>query len=271
MSSIKVALVTMIFAASSFASCQAETKQGLPSSIASIGVTKAEWNDIQTEVRIQSHRAGIAEAALMAVAERSGSRLANSGRFSAATLRDAILSSLENQARTIADLQDRLTVLARAADPEIANLLNSARLAIDEGHLDEADKFLSLAEESDLAAIAVAEARSERARTRLAEAVVLRNELTRLDNLLEIERFRSAAIEYDHLLDSIDGTLAPNDWARAQFNLGVARALLAQAGERDSRVMAIAAFDAAAEAYERLGDARGSKRAQQLADALRLP
>lgn len=270
MTLIKFVLLVLIFGAFALVASQAETKEGLPSSIASIGVTKSEWNDIQAEVRIQSQRAGIAETALMAAAELSGSKLANSGHFSAATLRDIIISSLEVQAHTIADLQDRLTVLARAADPEIENLLNSASLAIDEGRLDEADRFLSLAEESDLAAIAVAEARSERARTRLCEAVIFRSELAGLDNPLEIEKFRSAAVEYERRLASIDRALASRDWARIQFNLGVARALLAQAGEEESRFLAISAFNAAAEVYDGLGDPLGSARAEQLAEALQL-
>ncbi len=263
-----VATCVILFAGRVPAYAQA-ARAALPPSIASAGVTDAEWNGIQAEVRLQARRAGVAEAALLAAAERAGVNLARSGRYSAASLRDAIINQLEMQARTIAELQERLTVLARAADPEIANLINAARLAIDEGRLEDADRFLALAEESDLAAIAVAEARSERARGRLAESVLLRSGLERLESPLEIDRIRSAAAQYELVLVGMDRDLAPNDWARTQFNLGVAYALLAQAGEVDRRVLAIAAFEAARDGYTSLSDLVRAARAQHLADALR--
>lgn len=241
----------------------------LPPSIASAGITQAEWNAIQEEVRRQARRAGVAEAALLAAAERAGINLARSGRFDAAGLRDAIINQLETQARTIAELQERLAVLVRAADPEIANLLRAARQAVEEGRLEDAERFLALAEESDLAAIVVAEARSETTRMRLAENILLRGGLARLANPSEIEPIREAAARYQQTLSAMDRALAPNDWARTQFNLGVAHALLAQAGEADSRVLAIAAFEASRDGYEVLGDRVAADRAGQLADAMR--
>jgi hypothetical protein len=241
---------------------------GLPDSIASAGVTQAEWDSIQVEVRRQARRAGVAEAALLAVAERAGVNLAISGRYNATRLRDLILSQLESQARAIADLQARLEILIRAADPEIANLLASAQRAIDDGLLEDADRFLSLAEESDLAAIAIAEERSEHSRTRLAESILLRRSMDRLVSEQEMEGIRRAALTYRHLLSTTDRELAPKDWARIQFNFGIANALLAQAGNREARDLAVAALEAASEAYAIVGDASKASRARQLADAL---
>jgi hypothetical protein len=249
--------------------CYAHPSAGLPPQIASAGVTVAQWEDILRQVRAQARRAGVAEAALMAAAERAGVNLAASGRFNAASLRDAIINQLETQARTISELTERLTVLARAADPEIANLLTSARIAINEGRLDDADRFLALAEESDLAAIAVAEARGEKARTRLAETILLRDGLERLENPGEIAQIRTAVAGYERALAAMDRALAPNDWARTQFNLGVARALLAQTGDAESRVLAITAFEAARDGFTTLMDEVRATRAQTLADALR--
>lgn len=244
---------------------------GLPPEIASADVTVEQWEDIQTQVRLEARRAGIAEAALMAAAERAGVNLAASGNFSAARLRDAIISQLARQAETISELTDRLAVLAGAADPINANLLTFARIAIEEGRLQEADRFLHLAEESDLVAIAVAEARVERQRARLAEAVLMRSEIGDLNHAIEIADLRAAAARYEAKITRMDPLLAPNDWARDHFNLGIVLALLTQAGDEARRSAALAALEEAAAGYERVDRANMAARTRQLAEALRLP
>jgi hypothetical protein len=243
---------------------------GLPPEIASAGITAQQWDEIRAEVRRQAQRAGVAEAALLAAAERAGVRLAQSGRFDARALRDAIIEQLETQARSIAELQERLAVLARAADPEIAALLLAARAAIDEGRLEGADALLAQAEESELAAIEVAEARAERARARIADAIAERGRLDATQGGRDIGGTQDAVARYERDLARIDRTLAPADWARTQLNLGIAYALLAQNGDDGARVLAVAALGQALAAFEAQANTDEAEMARKLIDALRI-
>lgn len=248
---------------------QAQAQQsGLPPAIASAGVTIQQWEEIRAEVRRESRRAGIAEAALLAAAERAGVRLASSGRFNANDLSAAIVAQLETQARTITELQERLAILTRAADPEIAALLTAARTAVDEGRLEDADALLARAEESELAAIEVAEALAERARARVADAIAERGRLDRIQSGRDLGGTRDAIARYEQDLARIDQTLAPVDWARTQLNLGIAYAILAQNGEGGARVLARAALRQALAAFETQGDERRAETARKLLDAL---
>lgn len=241
---------------------------GLPAEIASAGVTQSEWNGVVAEVRRHARRAGVAQAALFAAAERAGSNLARTGQFNASALRDAIVSRLESQAQLIAELQERLVALARAEDPEIARLLTHASTAIDEGRLDDADNLLAQAEESDLAAVAVAEVRAERARARIADAIAERGRLDRIQGGSTSASVRQAVAEYEAALSRIDHAQAPQDWTRTQFNLGIAYAILAQSGEDEARVLAIAALEMAASGFAELQDEGGVARAARLIAAL---
>lgn len=244
---------------------------GLPPAIASAGVTQSEWASVVAEVRQEAHRAGVAEAALLAAAERAGSNLARTGQFSAASLRDAIISRLQAQAQTITELQNRLTVLARADDPEIARLLTAANTAIEQGRLERADEILAQAEESDLVAIAIAEARAERARERIADAISERGRLQVIRGGATSTHVREAIARYEAALEHINPALAPRDWTRTQLNLGIAYAILAQNGENEARVLAVAALRAAASGFERLQEADGRARAERLITALQAP
>jgi hypothetical protein len=248
----------------------AQSTGALPPALASAGVTQSEWDAIRTEVRAEAQRAGVAEAALLAAAERAGVNLATSGRFNAAALRDAIIGQLQSQAQTIADLQDRLEVLARADDPEIAQLLTQARTAVTEGRLDDADHFLAQAEQSDLAAIAVAESRAERARARIADAIAERGGLDRIQGGGAPQSVRDAIAGYEQALRGIDRALAPRDWTRTEFNLGVAYAILAQNGDDEARVLGVAALQKAESGFDDLGEADQSARAQKLIEALQV-
>lgn len=241
---------------------------GLPPEIASAGVTQSEWATVVAQVRREARRAGIAEAALLAAAERAGSNLARTGQFNAAALRDAIISRLQAQAQTITELQNRLTILARADDPEIARLLSEASIAIDQGRLEEADHLLAQAEESDLAAVAIAEARAERARARIADAISERGRLERVHGSARSSHVREAVAGYEATLIQIDRALAPRDWTRTQFNLGIAYAILAQSGESEARVLAVRALRAAASGFEDLQDEAGLARTERLIAAL---
>ncbi|HRP09628.1 MAG TPA: hypothetical protein PLK37_01190 [Terricaulis sp.] len=240
----------------------------LPDTLRSAGVTQADWESVVAEARAQARRAGVAEAALLAAAERSGVNLARSGRFDAAALRDAIMGQLQSQAQIIHELQERLYILARADDPEIARLLTEARLAIDEGRLDDADHQLAQAERSDLAAVAVAEARAENARARLGDAIIERGRLERVGRDGASVGVREAIAGYELALRGIDRVLAPRDWARTQFNLGIAYAILAQNGEDEARVLAIAALREASSGFADMMDEEGISRAARLIAAL---
>lgn len=266
-----VAGMFALFIAATPALAQENRSSPVPDTIRSAGVTQSQWDDIRAEVRQQARRAGVAEAALLASAERAGVNLAASGRFSAAALRDAIVTQLASQAQTIHELQERLEILARADDPEIARLLTQARVAIDGGRLDEADRHLAQAEESDLAAVAVAEARAERARTRIADAIAERGRLSRLQGDGTSANVADAIADYERVLRGIDRALAPRDWARTQFNLGVAYAIRAQNGDDEARVLAIAALRAAASGFSDLVDETGRIRAERLVAALQAP
>lgn len=242
----------------------------VPPSLRSANVTEAQWDAVRAEIRAAARRADINEAALLAAAERAGVNLAASGRFNAAELSDAIIGQLETQARVIRELLDRLEVLARADDPEIAGLLTDARVAVTEGRLDDADALLASAEESDLAAIEVAEARAERARTRIADAIAERGQLDRIQGGGDAANVRAAIAAYQSDLASIDRTLAPGDWARTQFNLGVAYAILAQNGDDESRVLAVATLREAASTFAALQNADAQARAERLIAALQV-
>lgn len=244
---------------------------GLPPAIASAGVTQAEWNHVIEEARRQARRVGVSEAALVAAAERAGVNLARSGQFDAAALRDAIVNRLVSQAETITELQERLRVLVGADDPEIARLLSEARTAVDAGRLDDADRLLAQAEESDLAAVAVAETRAERARGRIADTIAERGRLERIQGESSATSARAAIVEYRNALRTISRTLAPRDWTRTQFNLGIAYAIVAQNGDDEARVLAIAALRAATDGFEDLGDRSGKTRTERLLAALQTP
>lgn len=240
----------------------------LPPSIASAGVTQAEWDAVRAAVRHEAQRAGVAEAALLAAAERAGVNLAGSGRYDAASLRDAITGQLQTQAQIIAELEDRLAVLAQADDPQIAQLLNDARIAIGEGRLDEADRLLAEAENSDIAAIAVAEARAERARGRIADAIAERGKLERSQGGAAAAGVRDAITAYEQQLRSVDRMLAPRDWARLQLNLGIAYAILAQDGNDGAYALSVQALRAAVSGFEILQDTAQVTRARRLIAAL---
>lgn len=244
--------------------------QPLPPSLREAGITQAQWDAVRAEARAAAARANIAEAALLAAAERAGLNLLRSGRYSPAELGEVIIGQLETQAQTIHELQERLEVLARADDPEIARLLTEAGLAISEGRLDDADAALAAAEQSDLAAIAVAEARAERARARIADAIAERGRLDRIQGGGDAANVRAAIASYEAALAGMDRTLAPKDWTRTQFNLGVAYAILAQSGDDEARVLAVAALRAAASGFTELQDADATARAQRLLAVLQV-
>lgn len=263
-------LATILVALAVVLSAPPVLAQGLPPSLRDAGVTQAQWDVVRAEARVAAARANIAEAALLAAAERASVNLARSGRYDAAALSEAIIGQLETQAQTIRDLQDRLEVLARADDPEIARLLRDARTAIMEGRLDDADASLAAAEQSDLAAVAIAEARAERARARVADAIAERGRLDRIQGGGDTARVRAAAVAYESRLSGMDRALAPRDWARTQFNLGVAYAILAQSGDAEARVLAIAALRAAELGFVELQDGESAARAQRLVAALQI-
>lgn len=244
--------------------------QPLPDTLRSAGITQAQWEAVRAEARNAAARANIAEAALLAAAERAGLNLLRSGRYSPAELSEVIIGQLETQAQTISELQERLEVLARADDPEIARLLTEARVAISEGRLDDADAALAAAEESDLAAVAVAEARAERARARVADAIVERGRLDRIQGGGDAANVQEAIARYEADLRGMDRTLAPADWARTQFNLGVAYAILAQSGDDEARVLALGALQAAASGFAELQNAESQTRAERLIAALQV-
>jgi len=163
--------------------------------MASAGVTQAQWDRVQTEVRRQAARARVSERALIAAAEATGARFAASGRFSAVTLQRALVDVLETHADQIAALQARLDGFAADRDPDMAARFAAARAALDEGRLHEADQVLSEISLRDLASLQAADAEVERRRLRAGETIASRGQVAFLqaDYLLAANHYARAA------------------------------------------------------------------------------
>ncbi|MGE3929137.1 MAG: hypothetical protein AB7G05_03170, partial [Hyphomonadaceae bacterium] len=128
------------FAAALACAPMAAAQGPLPSTLASAGVTQAEWSALQAQVRAAAARARVSERALAVVAERLGLSLAQGG---ARVDTGEIVGQLDGMAARIAELETRLATLERDEDPAIAALIARARAAIEAGELDGADVALA--------------------------------------------------------------------------------------------------------------------------------
>jgi hypothetical protein len=228
---IRTVLVVIVFdLALGAASATFAQGASLPSVIASAGVTQAQWDSIREDVLAEARRAGVAEAALLAAAEASGTRLAQSQQRNAPVLQQAIVERLRDQANQLADLQQRLDTLAQDANPTIVAMISQARSALNEGRLHDADRLLQRAAESDLAAIEQAEAEVERRRTRAAETIAVRGRVAMLQ-----ADFSSAADLFQRASE-----IAPSsDSARRSLFLVARASVIGQAGQIQGDARAI--------------------------------
>ncbi|MCC6788132.1 MAG: hypothetical protein IT547_09855 [Hyphomonadaceae bacterium] len=161
------------------AACGAPQAQssGIPPAIASAGVTEADWQTIRDEVRAQSERTGIAEAALLAAVEAAGANLVQSGQINPQFLTQVIIEQIDDQADTIVTLNAELDALTTSEDRNVATAFRNAREAIDQGRLSDGDQLLSQAAERDLATLQQAGLEADRRRLRAGETIASRARL----------------------------------------------------------------------------------------------
>jgi hypothetical protein len=165
--------------------------QAVPDSMRSAGVTIAEWNAVQNEVARVAAARGASQAALEAVAMRLSESLVRNGRIDV----DGVIQLLDERGERLVEFQNRLALLERADDPEVAALLGEARSAVLAGDLELGDAKLAQAVESDLAAIALSEVQTNARRSRAAEALAERGHLAfiRFDYLASARHYQQAA------------------------------------------------------------------------------
>jgi len=108
--------------------------QALPDAVRAAGVTLADWDGVQLQVRRAAADKKISERALAGVCARMGIELAKHGHLELPQL----VSLLSSKADEISALNQRLSLQAQNNDPATAALLQSARAAIDAGDLDAA-------------------------------------------------------------------------------------------------------------------------------------
>jgi hypothetical protein len=147
--------------------------QALPDSVRAAGVTVAQWQAVQEEVRRAAAARGASERALAAVAERVSANLVVNGRVDL----DQVLASIDERAQQLAELQSQLAAMQRADDPTVAALLSQARAAIEAGDLTRGDQLLEQAAQSDLAGIARDSAQLTARQTRAAQTIGERGRL----------------------------------------------------------------------------------------------
>lgn len=205
----------------------------LPASLRSAGVTQEQWDALQAEVRRTAARANVSERALAAVAERLGVVLAEGGRQVAVS---DILNQLQTLATRIAELEARLTILARDEDPAIAALIAQSQDAIAAGDLDAADAALAAARLARAERNVLRRAQLEAGQLEEAEIVAAQAEvaLLRIDYITAATLFAEAA-----------GLAPEGARERWSYTLEQAIALAAHADEffnEESGVRAIATF-----------------------------
>jgi len=254
----------------------------LPEALRSAGVTQAEWDALQAEVRAAAQRARVSERALAAVAERLSLVLAQDGRRIAV---GDIMGQLDALATRIAELELRLAAIARDEDPSIAALVNLARAAIQGGELEVADEalaearglraernallqtqlnagrleeaaivaaqgevallradFLAAAALFDEAAELAPEGTRERWQYRMGQATALYQRGLRF----EIAHLREAArIFRDLALPLASRETRPDDWSVTQNDLANALSVLGHRGEPGALDQAVVALEAA--------------------------
>jgi hypothetical protein len=133
------AISALVLVAGLFANPAAAFAQSLPDTVRSAGVTVAQWQAVQAEVRRVATAQGVSERALAAVAERMGVELVQGGGIDL----NQLLGLIDSRAALIRELQEHLTVLERSDDPATAVLLRQARAAIESGDLDGAERVLA--------------------------------------------------------------------------------------------------------------------------------
>lgn len=229
--------VLMLTAVLAIAPAQAQL---LPNELRSAGVTQAQWEAICGEIRAQARRAEISEASLLAAAQSASVTIAGSGRFDAQNLQEIIFEALSAQADRIADLERRLEALSNEGDAAVAALFAEARTALNEGRLQDTDRLLAEAAESDLAVIGRADAEIDRRRLRAGQTIAGRGQVAfvQANYLIAADHFARAAQTLPQV--AIE--------ARWQYTMWRGEALKEQTrvfGDPEPLQQAIAAYEAA--------------------------
>lgn len=136
----------------------------LPADLASAGVTQAEWDAVQAQVRRLAREQRVSEQALTAIAIRLGAE--QRGPFEIS----GVLTRLDAMVTRLQDLEQRLGARERARG-QLGERSAQARAAIEAGDLDRAEALLR--QVSDSQADAIAGARTQLATLRRAHAETL--------------------------------------------------------------------------------------------------
>lgn len=195
----------------------------LPSAIASVGLSQAQWDVICRQARTQAHRVGVAEAALLSAAESAGIRLAGAGRSNALSLQQAILEELSRQADQIGDLQRQLDSMENGADQDSSAIIAQSRTALASGRLGEADALLAQVSERDMSALRQADVDAGRRRLRVGTILMSRGELAHIQ-----ANYQLAADFYERAAATVPQSAIAERWRYTHL---AAVALTAQ-GER---------------------------------------
>ena len=171
-----------------FASCAQAAEP--PRELATAGVSVAEWDQVQVEVKRQASRARVSEAALDAVAWRLGVALSKRGKVDISD----ILGQIETLAQKISELEVRLSAYRRDDDPAIVAAIDAARALINAGDLEGADSQLAEARRLREArnAVRAAERQAQEDQDRADDASVIASQAEVA--LLRYDHLRAAAL-----------------------------------------------------------------------------
>lgn len=97
--------------------------QVLPDNVRAAGITVAEWQAVQEQIRSSAAARGASEQSLTAVARRLSVNLAVNGRVD---LND-LLRAIDERAQQIVELQSELARVNRSDEPAVTLLLSRAR------------------------------------------------------------------------------------------------------------------------------------------------
>jgi hypothetical protein len=204
--------------------------QAPPAEIRISGLTVAEANTLRAEVNRLAADRRVSARALSAIAERLGASQTSPDIGN-------LLRLIDERATELQALQDRLSVLARSDDPTITDRISRARVAIDAGDLATADRLLGEAAQSDLAAIAIAEAQTNARRTRAAETIAERGRLAALQSA-----YNDSATLYAQAADTAPTSDVAARWRYRMGQANALRSYAEESGSTDAAHQAIGAY-----------------------------
>src|ERR1700761_5493697 len=125
------------------------SQAALPPEILSVGVTEAAWNTVQLQVKRAAAEKHVSERALTSVCLKMGVQLAKGQRLDI----NQLIGMVDARADEVTALRQRLATQAQDSDPTTSGFLQQARVAVDSGELDQAERLLDQAEDAASKAI----------------------------------------------------------------------------------------------------------------------